>query len=583
MQKKDAKKRVDYNRVLTPILTFDEFFKKEGDEGDHIRPERTTSASSELKKKHTITPVQTLVEPEAPAPKKSDIIIPPAKIEDPRLIADFDEAINKKRKFQSHYIRIDFTNPLPNADIYEATDQDLQFIKEINEKLPKPSRGSTSNELTMANFEKIIEIWEEANGKNRSIIPLTAAINLLESASIPISKDTIPKVYEYWDNLRKEYERPLLRKNLRAVNELEWCDNTDNLNPIPNPNSAFREREVKKKPNTRRAHKNNDAENLNKMRTLRQDLDMVVSIFGMIKYREMLKTEAYEMEQLEFEGSLKEKLDTAGANKLLDKFKKEYENETYLKQRNKMKNFFDNSSKMIERPNLVPPEPGYEELKFDLGSFLATIIDESLEKEINYEKIQSLLVIEEPIKPVVKPELPVIQQSRPSPRMDSIVQPNVVFQPEMPVTRFERHRSSQPQQVNQGMMQSQIKAPQMPTIEEKNIKKFMLHRRIGRQKRILLDRVFEDEDETSLYTRPAEFYSNGRMEEEALIAPEISSKLPTKNLKDLYVKRFGKFRDICPFNDSGDESEVVEDKLLKNVANNFKAFQRQRRPIGSVV
>ena len=82
----------------------------------------------------------------------------------------------------------------------------------------------------------------------------------------------------------------------------------------------------------------------------------------------------------------------------MDKFKKEYESEIYLKQKNKMKNFYDNSSKMIERPNLVPPEPGYEELKFDLGSFLATIVDESLEKEIvfsvgrvvsNFYKIES--------------------------------------------------------------------------------------------------------------------------------------------------------------------------------------------------
>jgi len=85
---------------------------------------------------------------------------------------------------------------------------------------------------------------------------------------------------------------------------------------------------------------------------------------------------------IEFEGSLKEKLDTALANKLVDKFKKEYENEAYLKQRNKMKNYYDNSARMIERPNLIPPEPGYEELKFDLGSFLATIVDESLDKEI---------------------------------------------------------------------------------------------------------------------------------------------------------------------------------------------------------
>lgn len=199
MQKKDAKKRVDYNKVLNIVTTSEEFFKKDSEESDSIRPERTASASSDLKKKHTITPAATLTEPTdipIPAPKKSDIIIPPSKIEDPNLIADFDEVLNKKRKFQTHYIKIDWTHTLPDPDIYEATDQDLQFIKEINEKLPKPSRGSTSNELTVANFQRIIEIWEEANKKNKSIIPLAEATSLLESSSITISKDTIPKVYE---------------------------------------------------------------------------------------------------------------------------------------------------------------------------------------------------------------------------------------------------------------------------------------------------------------------------------------------------------------------------------------------------
>ncbi len=78
-------------------------------------------------------------------------------------------------------------------------------------------------------------------------------------------------------------------------------------------------------------------------------------------------------------------------------------------------------------------------------------------------------------------------------------------------------------------MQNQIKAAaQIPVVEEKNLKKFMLHRRIGRQKRILLDRVFEEEDENTLFRYPEDFYST-RMEEEALIAPEVSQRLPTSN------------------------------------------------------
>jgi len=55
-------------------------------------------------------------------------------------------------------------------------------------------------------------------------------------------------------------------------------------------------------------------------------------------------------------------------------------------------------------------------------------------------------------------------------------------------------------------------------------------------------------------------------------------------LKDLYFARFGKFSDICPFNDSEEESEINEStKMIKTLASNFKIFMKQRRPTNSVV
>lgn len=55
-------------------------------------------------------------------------------------------------------------------------------------------------------------------------------------------------------------------------------------------------------------------------------------------------------------------------------------------------------------------------------------------------------------------------------------------------------------------------------------------------------------------------------------------------MRDLYVMRFGKFREICPFNDSEEENDMTEaTKNIKNLATNFKLFMKQRRPSASVV
>lgn len=48
---------------------------------------------------------------------------------------------------------------------------------------------------------------------------------------------------------------------------------------------------------------------------------------------------------------------------------------------------------------------------------------------------------------------------------------------------------------------------------------------------------------------------------------------------DIYMNRFGKYRDICPFNDSEEENDINEStKMIKNMGNNFKNFMKQRRP-----
>jgi len=181
-----GRRQIDTSKPLLKVEQSDDFFKKENEEA-----QEATIANGELKKKNTIeTPTDS-------GPKKSDIIIPIAKqVDDPKLIADFDEVLCKKRKLQTHYIRINYKHPVPSPDVYEPTDRDLQFLKEINEKLPKPPRGSTAvSEVTMQTFQKTIETWENVTEKG-DVVALGGATTLVESFYPGGLKEMVPKIYE---------------------------------------------------------------------------------------------------------------------------------------------------------------------------------------------------------------------------------------------------------------------------------------------------------------------------------------------------------------------------------------------------
>jgi len=588
MIRSHGRRQIDTSKPLLKVEHSEDFFKKENEEA-----QENITGNGELKKKLTIETPGDASAATAAGPKKSDIIIPIAKpIEDPKLIADFDESLCKKRKLQTHYIRINYIRPVPSPDVYEPTDRDLQFLKEINEKLPKPPRGSTAvSEVTMQTFQKTIETWENVTEKGE-VVALTGATTLVESFYPGGLKEMVPKIYEYWKKLREEYKRPLLRKYLKVVNKDE-----------NNPNAAFRAREVNRI-KTRRAPKINDADNLEKMKTLRQDLDMVITLMGNIRYREMLKLEHLELCNMKFETSVREKADTAANNKLVERYKENYENENYLKTRTKMKDYGKNAVSIMEKISAAAEEPlkealydkpmtllskshslkptatlttaavsTDEELKFDLGSFIASILDESLTNNITPQKVATLdlpssdttaMSIEAPQKHV-------------EPKQDDL---NLI---PIPMDRRGSMSFSQPTHVTHPIQPVQpvvmpVQQKPKPVQEEKNIDKFRLQRRQGRQKRILLDRLFE-EDENSLTALPRDFYYASKNRPDTFITSEISSKLSNGNLMDIYLSRFGKYRDICPFNDSEEDNDINEStKMIKNMGNNFKNFLKQRRP-----
>jgi len=190
------KQQPDLSKPIIKVESADEFFNKENDESsDIINHEKSASfnTNGKIKKENTITEATTDSIP-VPAPKKQEIIIPIAKQveeKDP----EFDDVLYKKRKFQTHYIRIDYCNPKPTPEVYEPTDKDFQFIKEINSGLPKAARGSSSNEVTIQNFVSTIEAWENATEKGDTV-PLAKAIGLVESQYPSTLKDCPTKIYE---------------------------------------------------------------------------------------------------------------------------------------------------------------------------------------------------------------------------------------------------------------------------------------------------------------------------------------------------------------------------------------------------
>ena len=69
----------------------------------------------------------------------------------------------KKRKTSQHYIRIRKVDMLPRNDIYEATDEDVDFIANFN------SENKDPNLLTNEMLEQLIVLWENNSEKDYPI------------------------------------------------------------------------------------------------------------------------------------------------------------------------------------------------------------------------------------------------------------------------------------------------------------------------------------------------------------------------------------------------------------------------------
>jgi len=187
MSRSHARRQIDFNKPLILLDNADEFFQQDNPEGND--PNATGTVSTEKKRPGTDNRADG-----QQVKKKENIAIPIVKkLDDPLNGLQYtDERLMKKRKVQSHYIRFSYCSFVPNPDVYEATDKDLEFLKELNEKISKNIKNSPI--INMESFEKMIEAWEHATAKDDPIA-LSRAHTLAEPYHHPTVKDYVTEIY----------------------------------------------------------------------------------------------------------------------------------------------------------------------------------------------------------------------------------------------------------------------------------------------------------------------------------------------------------------------------------------------------
>lgn len=561
MSRNHGRRTIDYSKGVSLVDNIEEFMNQDTDV-----PENANGGTMSVEKKK---PGSDNVGPK----KKENIIIPVTKkVEDPLLMIS-DERIVKKRKHQSQYIRMSYIVNVPNPDDYEITDRDIEFLKEVNDKMVKTNKNNPpfSHEL----FEKLITLWENETGREDNPITLLKAQTAADALLAPSQKETVAELYTYWVKLRDKYKRPMLRKFLKVINKDET-----------NPNAAFRTRENPKM-KTRRAQKANDQEGLEKMKSLKEDMDCAITLYGNVKYRELIKLELFELSLLKFESAIKDKNDPACVE-MTKKFKENYENEKYLGTKSKLKEYNKKAQNLIAQfreANLkhqAPVETSYvqkpvqssrvnsmrnslpkEDMSHDLGCFIASITEEAYERGITVEKIQNLDV---------------------GTAADTNIQPPLIQNDRMMMEESKRNDLTR--------VRSQP-APTVPgQIEEKNIFKYKLRKRYDRFGRVVLEKIFE-EDDSDFTIHHKDYFEKQFEPNTKVLTSEVLDKLHNgkgtskdtarefEPIQELYVERFSGFAEIYPFGDSEDDQDLQEfsKQIKRNLQQNFKNFLRQKKSV----
>lgn len=160
----------------------------------------------------------------------------------------------------SPYIRV----KLLDVERYEADMEDLQFIKTVS------GRADASHE-----FEKMVEAWENATGKEAPITLETAA-QLVES-SLPLRD-----IYDYWIRKREILQHALWRKYWKT-----------DLTQDPLIKQIFNQRKVDKM--RLRMSKSIEENTYRLFWRVRDDLEEAMDLFSCLEARERLKLQSLEL------------------------------------------------------------------------------------------------------------------------------------------------------------------------------------------------------------------------------------------------------------------------------------------------
>jgi len=259
------------------------------------------------------------------------------------------------------------------------------------------------------------------------------------------------------------------------------------------------------------------------------------------------------------------------------KYREKYESEPIL---SRDENKILEPSKVKAFPNLfrstggagqlkLPPIQAMntEELNFDLAAFIASLTEECLAKDITPQRIQNLdfpsviypaeslsmnnvgLFIERPQE--------MVEKTIPLPKKMMPIEPSKPPSLEVPLKRESKSFA--------------------PTVEEKNIFRYKLRKRFGRQGRILIDKIFLD-DELPIRVFTNEGISRMTVGKTPTLPSEVVEKIPHRELHDIYANKFKRYQEVYPFGDSDDDNDLQEftKSLKKHTANNFRNFLKRK-------
>lgn len=191
----NTRKQFDYSRPLIKEDSHESFLRLDGggDAADTAFPEGGKVGN--LRRKETVP--EPIKKPEAsavptdPQKGKPNIAIPSVnKVEDQSKEAE------NARKFQAeeNYIRYSYVKLYPQPEIYEATDYDLEFLKELN--LNSSGKLKTGSEqITREDFERMIEIWDAETDKDEPISFQKAQAAIEKVFDVNAFKDQISEIY----------------------------------------------------------------------------------------------------------------------------------------------------------------------------------------------------------------------------------------------------------------------------------------------------------------------------------------------------------------------------------------------------